>query len=133
MDPFEDDESNEAPGAAGNGEERNIEKSSFWRPHKKSGHRIRDKAADERCACEFSKDGCPKFFRAAVQVSRQEGADHRAGESEERTGADDIPDHRCGKGGGNTVPRAAENRKKDIDHVLERESTGHSQRKRKDR
>ena len=31
------------------------------------------------------------------------------------------------------VPRAAENRKKDIDHVLERESTGHSQRKGKDR
>ena len=29
MDPFEDDESNEAPGAAGNGKERNIEKSSF--------------------------------------------------------------------------------------------------------
>ena len=29
MDPFEDDESNEAPGAAGNGKEGNIEKSSF--------------------------------------------------------------------------------------------------------
>lgn len=29
MDPFEDDKSNEAPGTAGNGEERNIEKSSF--------------------------------------------------------------------------------------------------------
>lgn len=73
----------------------------------------------------------PTVFRTVVQVSRQEGTDHRAGESEERTGADDIPDHRCGKGGGNTIPRAAENRKKDIDHVLERESTGHSQRKEK--
>ena len=29
MDPFEDDKSNKAPGTAGNGEERNIEKSSF--------------------------------------------------------------------------------------------------------
>ena len=85
MDPFEDDESNEAPGAAGNGKEGNIEESAFCRSHKESGHRIRDKAADERCAREFSKDGCPQFFRTAVQVSRQEGTDHRAGEGANRS------------------------------------------------
>ena len=133
MDPFEDDEGNKTAGAAGNGKEGNIEESAFCRSHKERGNRIGNEATDKRGAREFSKDSCPQFFRAAVQVSRQEGADHRAGEGEKRSGTDDIPDHRCGKGGGNTIPRAAENRKKDIDHVLERESTGHSQRKGKDR
>ena len=133
MDSLENDESNKTAGAAGNGKEGNIEESAFCRSHKERGNRIGNEAADKRGAREFSKDSCPQFFRAAVQVSRQEGADHRAGEGEKRSGTDDIPDHRCGKGGGNTIPRAAENRKKDIDHVLERESTDHSQRKGKDR
>ena len=83
MDSLENDESNKTAGAAGNGKEGNIEESAFCRSHKERGNRIGNEAADERCAREFSKDGCPQFFRTVVQVSRQEGADHRAGEGEE--------------------------------------------------